>query len=114
MKVKVNLNKLTILEKDIKVISEKTEETNYQGFSLYQPTEVTGAIYFDKEEFTNLCLEITKKAYNELIFDVELVFCAKIDVTCNNGVNFTVDVVGDPKVWYVDEDIIYFDKFEVV
>ena len=115
MKVKVNLNKLTVSEKEIVLTSEQIKGVStYQGMPIYQAESITGAIFFDKEEFTNLCLEATKKAYNELIFDVELVFCSKIDVTCNNGVNFTVDVVGDPKVWYIDEDIIYFDKFEVV
>lgn len=78
MKVKVNLNKLTMLEKDIDIISEQVEvETTYQGLPVYEAKSITGAIYFDKGEFVELCLEAAQKAYKELIFDVELVFIAK-------------------------------------
>ena len=115
MKVKVNLNKLEVIDKDIELISEQAEgETTRQGLPIYQVKSITGEIYFDKGEFTNLCLEATQKAYNELIFDVELVFFAKIKTVCNNGLGWAVDVVGEPKVWSEDEDIIYFDKFEVI
>ncbi len=113
MKVKVNLNKLEVIDKDINLISEQVEgETTFQGMPIYEAKSITGAIYFDKEEFTNLCLETTKKSYNELIFDVDLVFVAKIKTVCNNGLTWELDVVGEHKMW--DEEIIYFDKFEVV
>ena len=114
MKVKVNLNKLVMLDKDIDIISEQVEgETTYQGMPVYEAKSITGEIYFDKGEFVNLCLEATQKAYKELIFDVELVFIAKIKTVCNNGLTWELDVVGEPKAW-MDEDTIYFDKFEVV
>ena len=113
MKVKVNLNKLTMLDKDIDIISEQVEgETTYQGMPVYEAKSITGAIYFDKGEFTQLCLEATQKAYKELIFDIELVFIAKIKTVCNNGLTWELDVVGEPKVWM--DGTIYFDKFEVV
>ena len=114
MKVKVNLNKLVMLDKDIDIISEQVEgETTSQGLPVYEAKIITGAIYFDKGEFTQLCLEATQKAYKELIFDVELVFIAKIKTVCNNGLTWELDVVGEPKAW-MDEDTIYFDKFEVI
>ena len=114
MKVKVNLNKLVMLDKDIDIISEQVlGETTSQGLPVYEAKSITGAIYFDKGEFVNLCLEATQKAYKELIFDVELVFIAKIKTVCNNGLTWELDVVGEPKMW-MDEDTIYFDKFEVV
>ena len=85
MKVKVNLNKLEVIDKEIDLISEQIEEeTTSQGLPVYEAKIITGAIYFDKGEFVNLCLEATQKAYNELIFDVELVFIAKIKTVCNN------------------------------
>ena len=114
MKVKVNLNKLVMLDKDIDIISEQIEgETTYQGLPIYEVESITGAIYFDKGEFVNLCLEATQKAYKELIFDVELVFNIRIKTVCNNGLTWELDVVGEPKM-LMDEDTIYFDKFEVV
>ena len=114
MKVKVNLNKLVMLDKDIDIISEQVEgETTYQGMPVYEAKSITGEIYFDKGEFVNLCLEATQKAYKELIFDVELVFNIRIKTVCNNGLTWELDVVGEPKAW-MDEDTIYFDKFEVV
>ena len=114
MKVKVNLNKLEVLCRDIYIISEQVEgETTYQGMPLYEAKSITGEIYFDKREFTQLCLEATQKAYKELIFDVELVFIAKIKTVCNNGLTWELDVVVEPKAW-IDEDTIYFDEFEVV
>ena len=114
MKVKVNLNKLVMLDKDIDIISEQVEgETTSQGLPIYEAKIITGEIYFGKREFTQLCLEATQKAYNELIFDVELVFIAKIKTVCNNGLTWELDVVGEPKMW-MDEDTIYFDKFEVI
>lgn len=113
MKIKVNLNKLEVLEKDIDLISEQVEgETTSQGLPVYEAKSITGEIYFDKVEFINLCLEATQKAYKELIFDVELVFIAKIKTVCNNGLNWEIDVVGEPKMWM--DGTIYFDKFEVV
>ena len=113
MKVKVNLNKLEVLCRDIYIISEQVEgEATYQGMPIYEAKSITGEIYFDKVEFTQLCLEATKKAYNELIFDVELVFIAKIKTVCNNGLTWEIDVVGEPKMWM--DGTIYFDKFEVV
>ena len=112
MKVKVNLNKLEVLDKDIDLISEQVlGETTSQGLSVYEAKSITGAIYFDKGEFVNLCLEATQKAYKELIFDVELVFVTNIKVFCNNDIYWELDVVGEPKE---DDDMIYFDKFEVV
>ena len=114
MKVKVNLNKLIVLDKDIDLISEQVlGETTSQGMPIYEAKIITGAIYFDKGEFGNLCLEATQKAYNELIFDVELVFNIRIKAVCNNGLTWDIDVVGEPKAW-MDEYTIYFDKFEVV
>lgn len=114
MKIKVNINKLEVLDKDIDLISEQAEgETTYQGLPVYEAKSITGVIYFDKGEFVNLCLEATQKAYNELIFDVELVFNIRIKTVCNNGITWELDVVGEPKMW-MDEDTIYFDKFEVV
>ena len=114
MKVKVNLNKLIVLDKDIDLISEQVEgETTSQGLPVYEAKIITGAIYFDKGEFVNLCLEATQKAYKELIFDVELVFNIRIKTVCNNGLTWELDVVGEPKAW-MDEYTIYFDKFEVV
>ena len=113
MKVKVNLNKLEVLDKDIDLISEQVEgETTSQGLPVYEAKSITGEIYFDKGEFTQLCLEATQKAYNELIFDVELVFIAKIKTVCNNGLTWEIDVVGEPKAWM--NGAIYFDEFEVV
>ena len=114
MKVKVNINKLTMLDKDIGIISEQVEgETTSQGLPIYEAKIITGEIYLDKGEFTQLCLEATQKAYKELIFDVELVFVAKIKTVCNNGLTWELDVVGEPKM-LMDEDTIYFDEFEVV
>ena len=113
MKVKVNLNKLEVIDKGIDLISEQVEgETTSQGLPIYQAKSITGAIYFDKGEFINLCLEASQKAYKELIFDVELVFIAKIKTVCNNRLNWVLDVIGEPKE---DEDgNIYFDNFEVI
>ena len=114
MKVKVNLNKLEVIDKEIELISEQVlGETTYQGMPVYEARSITGEIYFDKREFTQLCLEATQKAYKELIFDVELTFIAKIKTVCNNGLTWELDVVGEPKMW-MDEDTIYFDKFEVI
>ena len=114
MKVKVNLNKLVMLYKDIDIISEQVEgETNYQGLPVYEVENITGMVVYYKEEFIKLCLEATQKAYNELIFDVELVFNIRIKTVCNNGLTWYIDVVGEPKAW-MDEYTIYFDKFEVV
>ena len=114
MKVKVNLNKLEVLCRDIYIMSEQVEgETTYQDMPIYEAKSITGAIYFDKGEFVNLCLEATQKAYKELIFDVELVFNIRIKTVCNNGLTWDLDVVGEPKMW-MDEDTIYFDEFEVV
>ena len=114
MRVKVNLNKLEVLYKDIDLISEQIEgETTSQGLPVYQVENISGVVYFYKREFVELCLEATQKAYKELIFDVELVFIAKIKTVCNNGLTWELDVVGEPKAW-MDEDTIYFDKFEVV
>ena len=114
MKVKVNLNKLEVIDKEIDLISEQIEvETTLQGMPVYEAKLITGEIYFDKGEFINLCLEATKNAYKELIFDVELVFNIRIKTVCNNDCTWTIDVVGEPKAW-MDEDTIYFDKFEVV
>ena len=115
MKVKINLNKLEVLDKDIDLISEQVlGETTSQGMPVFEAKLITGAIYFDKGEFVELCLEATQKAYNELIFDVELVFIAKIKTVCNNGLNWEIDVVGEPKIWLEDGWLVYFDKFEVV
>ena len=112
MKVKVNLNKLEVINRDIDLISEQVEgKTTSQGLPIYEAKSITGEIYFDKVKFTQLCLEATKKAYNELIFDVELVFNIRIKTVCNNGLTWELDVVGEPKE---DDDMIYFDKFEVV
>ena len=113
MKVKVNLNKLEVLDKDIDIISEQVEGETRQGLPIYEAKIITGAIYFDKGEFVELCLEATKKDYDKLIFDVELVFNIRIKTVCNNGLTWELDVVGEPKAW-MDEDTIYFDKFEVV
>ena len=114
MKVKVNLNKLEVLDKDIDIISEQVEgETTSQGLPIYEVENITGIVVYDKEEFIKLCAEATQKAYDKLIFDVELVFIAKIKTVCNNGLTWELDVVGEPKAW-MDEDTIYFDKFEVV
>ena len=113
MKVKVNLNKLVMLDKDIDIISEQVEgETTSQGLPIYEAKSITGEIYFDKVEFTQLCLEATQKAYNELIFDVEMIFIAKIKTVCNNGLTWELDVVGEPKMWM--DGTIYFDKFELI
>lgn len=115
MKVKVNLNKLIVIDRETDLISEQVEgETTYQGLPIYVSKSITGAIYFDKGEFVELCLEATKKAYKELIFDVELVFIAKIKTICNNGLTWELDVVGEPRILFEDENIILFDKFEVV
>ena len=114
MKVKINLNKLIVLDKDIDLISEQVlGETTSQGLPVYEAKIITGAIYFDKGEFVNLCLEATQKAYKELIFDVELVFNIRIKTVCNNGLTWELDVVGEPKM-LMDEDTIYFYEFEVV
>ena len=114
MKVKVNLNKLVMLDKDIDIISEQVEgETTSQGLPVYEVENITGIVVYNKEEFIRLCLETTQKAYKKLIFDVELVFIAKIKTVCNNGLTWELDVVGEPKAW-MDEYTIYFDKFEVV
>ena len=114
MKVKVNLHKLVMLYKEIDLISEQIEgETTSQGLPVYEAKLITGEIYFDKGEFVNLCLEATQKAYKELIFDVELVFNIRIKTVCNNDCTWTIDVIGEPKMW-MDEDTIYFDEFEVV
>ena len=114
MKVKVNLNKLVMLDKDIDIISEQIEgETTYQGMSIYEVESISGIVVYDKEEFIKLCAEATQKAYKELIFDVELVFNIRIKTVCNNGLTWYIDVVGEPKAW-MDEYTIYFDEFEVV
>ena len=113
MKVKVNLNKLVMLDKEIDLISEQIEgETTRQGMPVYEAKSITGAIYFDKGEFVNLCLEATQKAYKELIFDVELVFITNTKVPCNNDIYWVLDVIGEPKE--DSEGNIYFDKFEVI
>ena len=113
MKVKVNLNKLIMLDKNIDIISEQIEgEITYQGLPIYEVESITGVVVYDKEEFIKLCLEATKKAYDKLIFDVELVFVTNTKVPCNNDIYWVLDVTGEPKE---DEDgNIYFDKFEVV
>ena len=52
MRVKVNLNKLVMLDKEIDLISEQVEgETTSQGLPIYEAKSITGAIYFDKGEF---------------------------------------------------------------
>ena len=86
MKLKINLNKLEVIDKDIDLISEQVlGETTYQGLPVYEVESITGIVVYDKEEFIKLCVEATQKAHNELIFDVELVFIAKIKTVCNNG-----------------------------
>ena len=113
MKVKVNLNKLEVIDKEIDIISEQVEgETTSQGLPVYEVESISGAIYFDKGEFVELCLEATKKAYSKLIFDVELVFVTNTKVPCNNDIYWVLDVIGEPKE--DSEGNIYFDKFEVV
>ena len=113
MKEKVNLNKLVMLDKDIDIISEQVEgETTYQGLPIYEVESITGVVVYDKEEFIKLCVEATQKAYNELIFDVELVFVTNTKVPCNNVIYWVLDVIGEPKE--DSEGNIYFDKFEVV
>ena len=112
MKLKINLNKLEVIDKDIDIISEVEGETTYQGLPVYEAKSITGAIYFDKGEFVELCLEATQKAYKELIFDVELVFNIRIKTVCNNDCIWTIDVIGEPKE--DSEGNIYFDKFEVI
>ena len=102
MKVKVNLNKLEVIDKEIELISEQVEgETTSQGLPIYEVENITGIVVYNKEEFIKLCAEATKKAYDKLIFDVELVFVAKIKTVCNNGLTWELDVVGEPKE---DED----------
>ena len=114
MKVKVILNKLEVIDKEIELISEQVEgETTSQGLPVYEAKLTTGIVVYDKEEFIKLCLEATQKAYKELIFDVELVFNIRIKTVCNNRLTWELDVVGDPKM-LMDEDTIYFDNFEVV
>ena len=114
MKVKVNLNKLEVLYKDIDLISEQVlGETTSQGLPVYEVESISGIVVYDKEEFIKLCLEATQKAYSKLIFDVELVFVTNIKVPCNNDIYWVLDVIGEPKAW-MDEDTIYFDKFEVI
>ena len=114
MKVKVNLNKLEVIDKEIDLISEQVEgETTSQGLPIYEVESITGVVVYDKEEFIKLCVEATQKAYSKLIFDVELVFVARIKTVCNNGLTWELDVVGEPKM-LMDEDTIYFDKFDVV
>ena len=114
MKVKVNLNKLEVIDKEIELISEQVlGETTYQGMPVYEVENITGIVVYDKEEFIKLRVEATQKAYDKLIFDVELVFNIRIKTVCNNGLTWEIDVVGEPKMW-MDEDTIYFDKFEVV
>ena len=113
MKVKVNLNKLIMLDKDIDIISEQIEgEITYQGLPIYEVESITGVVVYDKEEFIKLCVEATKKAYDKLIFDVELVFVTNTKVPCNNDIYWVLDVIGEPKE--DSEGNIYFDKFEVV
>ena len=115
MKVKVNLNKLVMLDKDIDIISEQVEcdYTDDKSFRReYEVESISGIVVYGKEEFIKLCLEATQKAYNELIFDVELVFNIRIKTVCNNGLTWELDVVGEPKE--DSEGNIYFDKFEVV
>ena len=113
MKVKVNLNKLEVIDKEIDLISEQVEgETTSQGMPVFEAKFITGVICFDNGEFINLCLEATQKAYNELIFDVELVFVTNTKVPCNNDIYWVLDVVGEPKE--DSEGNIYFDKFEVI
>ena len=113
MKVKVNLNKLVMLDKDIEIISKQVEgETTYQGMPIYEVESISGVVYFYKREFVELCLEATQKAYDKLIFDVELVFVTNTKVPCNNDIYWVLDVIGEPKE--DSEGNIYFDKFEVV
>ena len=114
MKLKINLNKLEVIDKDIDIISEQVErETTSQGLPVYEVENITGIVVYDKEEFIKLCAEATQKAYDKLIFDVELVFNIRIKTVCNNGLTWELDVVGEPKM-LMDEDTIYFDEFEVV
>ena len=113
MKVKVNIDKLVMLYKDIDLISEQVlGETTYQGLPVYEVENITGIVVYDKEEFIKLCAEATQKAYDKLIFDVELVFVTNIKVPCNNDIYWVLDVIGEPKE--DSEGNIYFDKFEVV
>ena len=113
MKVKVNLNKLVMLYKDIDIISEQVlGETTSQGMPIYEVENITGIVVYDKEEFIKLCVEATQKAYDKLIFDVELVFVTNTKVPCNNDIYWVLDVIGEPKE--DSEGNIYFDKFEVV
>ena len=113
MKVKINLNKLEVIDREIELISEQVlGETTSQGLPIYEAKIITGAIYFDKGEFVNLCLEATQKAYKELIFDVELVFVTNTKVPCNNDIYWVLDVIGEPKE--DAEGNICFDKFEVI
>ena len=87
MKVKVNLNKLEVLDKDIDLISEQVlGETTSQGLPVYEAKSITGIVVYDKGEFINLCLEATQKAYDKLIFDVELVLVTNTKVPCNNDI----------------------------
>ena len=113
MKVKVNLKKLVMLYKDIDIISEQVlGETTSQGMPIYEVENITGIVVYDKEEFIKLCVEATQKAYDKLIFDVELVFVTNTKVPCNNDIYWVLDVIGEPKE--DSEGNIYFDKFEVV
>ena len=97
MKVKVNLNKLEVLDREIDLISEQVEEeTTYQGMPVYEVENITGIVVYDKEEFIKLCTEATQKAYKAYIFDVELVFNIRIKTVCNNDLAWQLDVVGEP------------------
>ena len=93
MKVKIDLNKLVMLDIDIDIISEQVEvETTSQGMPIYEVESISGLVVYDKEEFIELCLEATQKAYKELIFDVELVFNIRIKTVCNNGLTWELDL----------------------
>ena len=111
MKVNVNLKGLEI-EKEIHITSKTEGKFNRQGMPIYEVFSVEGKVYFDKDQFTKLCLETVKKEYEALIFDVDLEFNCEMLVTCQNGFTWKIDVFGNPKE--DDNENVYFEYFEVV
>ena len=112
MKVKVDLRGLEIIEKEIDVLSVQEGET-YQGLPSYECQNITGRLYFDKEQFNNLVAkQIKEKALDRLIYDIDIEFFTKVKATCNHDLTWTVDVFGSPKE--DEEGNVYFEYFEVV
>ena len=113
MKVKVDLRKLEIVEKEIDVLSEQNGVTR-QGLPSYDCQNITGKLYFDKVEFNNLVAEEVKnQAFDKgIYYDIDIQFFTKVKAVCNHELTWEVDVFGEPKE--DDNENMYFENFEII